>query len=468
MVPMRSVPHRVVCLLGLDDTVFPRSGGVDGDDALAREPRTGERDTRSEDRQLLLDAMCAATDALVITYTGASEHSGQPRPPAVPLSELLDALDATTDSPVRDRIVVHHPLQPFDRRNLEPGALLSGSDQPFSFDQNLLEAARAAAGDRIDPPRLAGEPLPPVPITDISLADLVGFFKDPVRGFFRALDYTLPAEVDGVEDAMPVEIDALRQWTVGDRMLTDMLRGLHPQRALEAEWCRGTLPPGQLGWRQAKDIRDQAELLAREAVQQRTGPARVIDVDVDLGGGRRLAGTVSPVYGNRLVTVTYSRLDGKHLLAAWIPLLALAAHLPDTDWSAVCIGRPRRGTTPRRETLGAPHESAVDLLRDLVAMYDIGRREPLPLPLKTSYAWAEARHGGADAFYAAGNRWRSGKFPGDDAHPPHARVWGHGAPLKTLMQPLRAGEEAAGENNRLGAFAARLWLPMLRAEQGTR
>ena len=72
------------------------SGVVDGDDALARDPMTGERDIRSEDRQLLLDAIGAATEKLVITYTGANEHSGQRRPPAVPLAELLDTLDVTT------------------------------------------------------------------------------------------------------------------------------------------------------------------------------------------------------------------------------------------------------------------------------------------------------------------------------------------------------------------------------------
>ena len=99
MVPMRSVPHRVVCLLGLDDGVFPRLDLVDGDDALARRPMTGERDIRSEDRQLLLDAILAATETLVVTYTGTDEHTGAHRPPAVPLMELLDALDKTT--PIR-------------------------------------------------------------------------------------------------------------------------------------------------------------------------------------------------------------------------------------------------------------------------------------------------------------------------------------------------------------------------------
>ena len=121
MVPMRSVPHRVVCLVGLDDGVFPRLGVVDGDDVLARDPMTGERDIRSEDRQLLLDAIGAATEKLVITYTGANEYSGQERPPAVPLAELLDTLDMTTPSRrSASTIVVEHPLQPFDIRNVDP------------------------------------------------------------------------------------------------------------------------------------------------------------------------------------------------------------------------------------------------------------------------------------------------------------------------------------------------------------
>ncbi len=84
MVPMRSVPHRVVCLVGLDDGVFPRSLAPDGDDVLARDPLTGERDVRSEDRQLLLDAVLAATETLVVTCTGANEHSGAPPAPRGP------------------------------------------------------------------------------------------------------------------------------------------------------------------------------------------------------------------------------------------------------------------------------------------------------------------------------------------------------------------------------------------------
>ncbi|HWF40681.1 MAG TPA: exodeoxyribonuclease V subunit gamma, partial [Acidothermaceae bacterium] len=338
MVPMRSVPHRVVCLVGLDDGVFPRTGVVDGDDVLARRPLTGERDIRSEDRQLLLDAICAATDHLVITYTGANEYSGQRRPPAVPLAELLDTVDLTTTEKVRSRIVVEHPLQPFDIRNVERGKLVPGT--PFSFDPTVLRAAQTAAGERADQPKFISGPLPPpdpndpnIP-NDVVLADLAGFFKDPVKGFFRALEYTLPWDVDGVEDAMPVDINALEEWTVGDRMLSDILGGMDPNDARQAEWRRGTLPPGRLGWRKVTEIRDQAAVLATAALRHRGSDMAAYDVDIDLGS-RRLTGTVSQVFGDRLVSVTYSKLDGKHLLESWIPLLALLAHDPDRDWSAV-------------------------------------------------------------------------------------------------------------------------------------
>ena len=271
MVPMRSVPHRVVCLVGLDDGVFPRLETADGDDALSREPLTGERDIRSEDRQLLLDAICAATETLVVTYTGTDEHSGHHRPAAVPLLEVLDALDATTPHPVRERVVTEHPLQPFDIRNVERGALIP--DEPFTFDPTALKAARAAAGDRSMPRAFLSGPLPDPPLGDVSLDDLLAFFKDPVKGFFRELDYTLPWEVEAIDDAMPVEIDALQEWAVGDRLLNDLMRGVDLEVATGAEWRRGTLPPGRLGWRKARAISDCSVDLA---IEPRCAPAAPI------------------------------------------------------------------------------------------------------------------------------------------------------------------------------------------------
>jgi exodeoxyribonuclease V gamma subunit len=226
------------------------------------------------------------------------------------------------------------------------------------------------------------------------------------------------------------------------------------------------LPPGQLGWRKANEIRQEAMQLAIAALTHRQVKPRAHDIEVDLGGGRRLTGTVTPVYGDRLVAVSYSRLAAKQLLESWIRLLALAANDPDHNWTALTIGRAPRGTTPERRLLGPAVDAPDVLLREILALYDAGRREPLPLPLKTSFAWASARFEEVDPREAALRKWRSRKYPAEDADPANVRVWGSGAPLETLLGPVRPDEAAEGEDTRLGAYSARLWLPLLRSERG--
>ena len=251
---------------------------------------------------------------------------------------------------------------------------------------------------------------------------------------------------------MPVEIDQLETWGVGDRMLADMMRSIHPDTAREIEWRRGALPPGQLGWRKATEVRETAMNLAVAALTHRQVAPQVYDVDIDLPGGRRLTGTITPVYGDRLVAVGYSRLDGKHLLESWVRLLALAAGHPDHNWTALTIGRAPRGTQAAQRLLGPTVEEPLTLLSGLVDLYDEGRRAPLQLPLKTSFAWASAAHMGQDPKPEALKKWRSSRFPGEDADPAHVRVWGEHADLDVLTE--------------LPALAERLWFPLLVSERG--
>ncbi|MGI9085490.1 MAG: exodeoxyribonuclease V subunit gamma [Aeromicrobium sp.] len=465
MVPMRSVPHRVVCLLGLDDGVFPRSTIVDGDDALARMPMTGERDPRSEDRQLLLDAVLAAGEHLVVTYSGADEVSGQPRPPAVPLGELLDALDVTVDG-ARDQVLTHHPLQPFDPLNLTPGRL---DARPFSFDAASLAGARAAVRERREPDGFDAQALPALPADDVDLASLVAFAKHPVKEFLRRrAQIVLPDEGKEVLDGLPIAIDGLVEWGIGERLLRDLLRGRDEAAALGMEWRRGELPPGRLGWREAQRIRDEAVLVADLAVPViGTTAVTSLDVDVDLGRGRRLRGTVTGVHGDQVVKATYSRLGEKHELDAWISLLALGGTWSGRAWTACAIGRGRKGKPPVTTAFDRA-DDAVERLGDLVRLYDAGMREPLPLPLKAGHAWAEQRSRGANdraCTDEAAKQWSGWLHEDQDPH--HVRVWGHGAPFDVLLAAAPApGEEVDGEISRLGALAHTLWGPVL--ERGQR
>lgn len=471
MTPMRSVPHRVVCLLGLDDGVFPRLSGVDGDDVLARDPITGERDRRSEDRQLLLDAVLAATDHLVVTYSGADEHTGEQRPPAVPIGELIDAAEQTVTPPERRSLVTRHPLQPHDSRNLVAGAL--GTPHPFSFDPAAVEGARAAVAPTRPSTLLIERPLAPKPATDLALADLIRFFDNPARGFLRdRLDVTVVREEQEPEDAVPVEIErGLGTWAVGDRMLRDALAGIPLPEVLDRELHRGLLPPKTLGDQTLAEVKPAVAALKFAADELRVGEGRTVDLRLDLGGDRMLTGTVGPVFDTGHVEVTYSSVRAKQLLRAWVATLSLSVaeigDLDETSRVARIVGKSRDGAETHAFGPIDP-ERAKTWLTELVDVYDRGLREPLPFAPKTSLVAAKVLvHGsGTDnaAIARARGEWEGqpgSSIPGENADPAAAWVFGSGSPVSVLTGTTLGDEAWSKSTTRLGQYATRVFGPML-------
>ena len=147
---------------------------------------------------------------------------------------------------MRDRVLVRHPLQPYDARNFEPGGR-SGAGRSASTPPPWPARVRRAGSAPRARPLLAG-PLPAATAEDVSLADLKAFLTHPVRAFLRGrLDVSRRSSADEVDDAIPVELDALEMWGVGDRLLREVLAGAGPVAVMTAEQLRGTLPPGGLG-----------------------------------------------------------------------------------------------------------------------------------------------------------------------------------------------------------------------------
>ncbi|MFX0539152.1 exodeoxyribonuclease V subunit gamma [Ornithinimicrobium sp. Y1847] len=487
MLPMRSVPHRVVALVGLDDGVFPRTTTPDGDDALARRPVTGERDPRAEDRQLLLDAVLAAEQTLVVTYTGFDEHSGQERPPAVPLGELLDTLRHTARGEGVDRVLTAHPLQPFDPRNLgaehDPVGRppLLPDNRPFSYDPAALAGARQATAVRAEPTPIATHLLPPLEPSDVDLNDLIRFFENPARAFLRTrLGLMLPEVPEERSEGIPVELDGLASWSVGDRILTAVLEGRDPVATFDAEQWRGELPPFQLGQRALGEVTAHVQALC-EATWRVTGlgglgvplPRDVADVDLTLPSGRRLTGTVPGVVGQRALQVTYSSIKAKQRLRSWITSLALSAGLSE-EASSHLIGRFRWGRAPGYVHVShGPHapDRALELLDQLVDLRDRGLREPLPLSPGTALSWAAAWHSGpgseGSATLAAEREWRTNDayenaFPKEQDDPSVLFVHGASLPLQDVLGTAPEDERwTPGVTSRLGQVALRVWAPVL-------
>ena len=259
---------------------------------------------------------------------------------------------------------------------------------------------------------------------------------------------------------MPVDIDALEEWTVGDRMLDDMLRGMAPEEARHAEWRRGTLPPGQLGWRKATEIRDQVGAAGRGRPGVTAAPTPTPSTSTSISAVGGSTGTVSPVFGDRLVVGDLLEARRRHLLQSWIPLLALVAHDPSRDWAAVCIGRAKKGTTPQR---GAAAQA---------------RRSPPSTCCATSSR--STTRAVASRSRCRSRRRTRGRRPCTPTAIPSGRRryrWksdtlsrrGRGAGARAGVGPgARSAEHRCDlarstARHSIGAYAARLWLPMLQA-----
>ena len=355
MVPMRSVPHRVVCLLGLDDGVFPRVGAVDGDDVLARRPadrraRPAQRGPPAAARRVL-----AATETLVVTYTGADEHTGAPRPPAVPARRAARRARRHRHGrrARRASLTVQHPLQPFDARNLCRRARPGAPVQLRPRRPGRSRGRRRARGTA-PPPFLAG-PLPAAAGARTWRSTTWRRSSSTRCATFlrQRLDVAAPLdEDDRSRTASRSSSTASQKWGVGDRMLARPAGRRRPgPRPVSSEWRRGVLPPGRAGLADGSaSSSTRAEPLAQAARDLREPAPRPRSTSTSTSAdGRWLRGTVPEVYGDRLVPVSYSRL-GRQPPAAGLGRRCWpsAAADPDAQLDRAHAGRPHQRPGPRR------------------------------------------------------------------------------------------------------------------------
>jgi exodeoxyribonuclease V gamma subunit len=461
LVPMRSVPHRIVCLLGLDDGEFPRKAVRDGDDLVLRDPHVGDRDSRMEDRQMLLDALMAATDKLIVTYTGKDERTNTPRPPAVPVGELLDAIEEQTGRPRRE-VVVQHPLQPFDPRNFTEGALVPG--RTWGFDRVTLQGAKAIDAPRTPPEPFLEQPLPAAGSELVELDSLVRFAERPVSAFLRQrLGISTWEDDDEVEEALSVELDPLELYAVGSRLLEARLGGADLEACLAAERARGLLPPGKLGDAVLDRLGPQVEAIAGRALAEADGGAGAVDVRVTIGG-TRLGGTVGEVHGTKLRVARYSRVNARQRIATWVRWLALTAAHPDRGFEAVLIGRAPSGADEIVRTVRYPAIEAGEARERLAALLDLyarGLREPLPLATGPAASYV------TDGELAARREWDSRfRFDGEDRRPEHRLAFGGVRSFDELLAEPPGPDERwfEGEPTRFGQLARRLWCSVSECE----
>ena len=320
MLPMRSIPFKIVCLLGLDDGVFPKRDNHATFDIMGEESRWGDRSPRSDDRYQFLEAILAARSSLYLSYIGSSIRTNEKIPPSVVITEFLETLEkgyGITD------MVVHHPLHPFSSKYFASDKVSS----LFSYDQHYCQTANALQ----QPPlpekrwwrgRLTHE------ISTIFFADLLRYFTNPQRWFVRdCLDIRLDSDEQFPEDNECFQAVGLDKYYVEQDLIAWELSGrpdnILKKLQLEGKWALGR--SGIISFE--RSLADLAPLIEKIRAEDMGKPLADLPLDLDLGK-YHLSGTVSSVYEEGVLLFRNGALRGRELLTGWLHQLALEQILP--------------------------------------------------------------------------------------------------------------------------------------------
>jgi exodeoxyribonuclease V gamma subunit len=376
--PGRPVSARVICLVGMNDGAWPRPATPQGFDLLATHPRPGDRNRRGEERYAFLEALLCAGDALIVTYAGRDARSNLELPPAAPLAELIDTLEAMTGQ-AADELVMRHPLQPFGSAYFEPGNL-----RLFSFDaEHCLHPATLQA------PAFLGREVPgeAAAADDLDLPELQRFLAHPVRYFLRErLGIHLEESEELLDIHEPFVPDPLEAYRLREAQFTGLVAGQASDEVTALLHARGWLPQGVAGDLAARVARDQA-LPLWQAAQPWLAATRLADCEVGFAAhGLRLSARIAGPTDRGLWRVRHGKLRAKDRLRLWLDHLLLNLAAP--------AGVPLVSTLIARDTSMqlVPEPRAREILADLLALYREGMQRALPFYPETAWAWVEQKN----------------------------------------------------------------------------
>ena len=390
MVPLRVVPFRVICLLGMGEAAFPRRdpGGMDPLTADRRAGRAhrGDRSVREDDRLLFLQLIASARDAFYASWIGRDAHSNETLAPSVVVAELMDVLrEGYLAADAVDALLPHvEPLHPFD-------ASLFDAHAPRSYGKEWLAAAGAPEAESANTPFVPESSLPQLEFAQAStlaLDELRRFLLDPARGFLeQGLGMMLPREErDDADDEPLSPTDGLTRWRL-TRALLDFGEG-NASGDRDLLRARGQLPPGAFGDEALRDAHVRSDAL-RDAVQAFTAGAARLPAEalrVEWEDGVSLEGAPADAYPHGVLHLRPGTIDGRHVLRAWLDALLCTAAgvdkpvmLVGLDGNDACsFALPKLAQAEARGQLHA-----------LIELHREGRRAPLPFFVRTS--WLHAR-----------------------------------------------------------------------------
>jgi exodeoxyribonuclease V gamma subunit len=443
--PARSIPARVICLLGMNDEVFPRRPQPPQFDLMSKKWRLGDPSPREDDRYAFLETIMSAGESLHISHVGRSIVHNQEIPPSVVISELLDYLDQAFAFPggasAKEYLTLEHPLQAFSPRYFD---VSRGDNRLFSYSEANAAATAAAAG------AIAATELPPFLISTLSepdpalraiaLGDLVAFLAGPAKYFLRArLGLSLKEFDSYLADDEPIQLKPLAKYQIRQDLLTERIDTNSANLKVFA--ARGVVPLGTMGELQLRSLDRVAENFS-STVRPCIGEGKKgepLAVDLRLGDFS-VTGTIETIYGGKIVHYRCANLNLRDRLRAWVDHLTSCATGGGAPNETLLIGMD---VTLAWEEIS----KAKEILEDLCQLFWGGLRGPLPFFPDSALAFVEAeRAGAANPLNKAATKWNGGyDIEGEKEKPEYRKLFGEGDPL----------------NDEFVALAKRIWAPLL-------
>ena len=410
MLPMRSIPFRIICLVGMNNDAYPRQTRKLGFDLIAREPRRGDRSRRNDDRYLFLETILSAREALYISYVGQSSEDNSTMPPSVLVSELIDYLEENfefedSSTSVQDHLLFRHRLQAFS------SAYFSGDGKYFSYSEESLDAARRKLLPSREPAPFIATRLPP-PEEEWRSVDLdafVAFFTHPARFLLRErLGILLGQRDTRIDEIEPFILDGLEQYKVDQTLVRKRLAGEEDRQVFRVLKADGRLPHGTPGECTYERLREGADAFAQK-VREQTESMEPASLEVETSlNGLLVKGRIDGIYPRFLVQYRYARAKAKDHMALWIKHLFfnLSENHGGSRKSILVAGD---GTWKY-----SPIDSPGKVLEQLADLFLAGLEKPLSFFPETSLVYAriilERKNKEAYAREKAREKWQGNEF----------------------------------------------------------
>lgn len=448
IMPMRSIPYKIVVMMGMDEASFPRQMFGTGFNLMAKYPKAGDKNERLEDRYLFLETLLSARQQVIITYTGQDIRDNSPIPCAGPVSELMDVMADSFSFPNDYQYHFLHRLHPFDPVYFEPKSDL------FSYSSDNCQIASALFRPyepkpflviNGDEPEVQGE-------LEINMDDLLRFFTNPCAWTLKEQMRIVFAR-DQKEDHIrePFVLSGLDRYSLGAWLLETGCTQDTWDKVFLNRKSSGLLPYGKKGTQVFDQVYAQAEPLIEIADKFLSVPfLSPVSAIVSLPG-TRIAVSLTDVRENGLSHVSFGRVNGRRLIRAWIVHLCLNLAAPENYPKTSRLITPAKPGKNRVEILEfqALGDDARPVMESLVRMFRKGMDAPVCFFCETSYQFVRAMEAAkfeqrpeliSKAMQRCARFWHGDRFmPGEKADRYAALAFSGNDPFENIDTLLASG-----------------------------